>query len=95
MVIVNGPVAEAIGLHPGGNLFGPRGRAHLAPAWLDVPRQWCSWTRKARPPVPVKKIYRTPTLKVFGDLRKITASKGGANNDGIGKPRTKSSFPNQ
>jgi hypothetical protein len=38
--------------------------------------------------------YRTPTLKVHGDFRKLTAAKGGGANDGPGKPKTKSSGPN-
>ena len=42
-----------------------------------------------------KRPYRTPSLKVHGDFRKLTASKGGTNNDGTGKPRTKQSNPNQ
>ena len=33
--------------------------------------------------------YRSPTLKVHGDFRKLTAAKGGGANDGGSKPRTK------
>ena len=42
---------------------------------------------------PAKRPYRSPALKVHGDFRKLTAAKGGNNNDGSGKPRTRSSFP--
>jgi hypothetical protein len=41
---------------------------------------------------PVKRPYRTPTLTVHGSFRTLTATKGGTNNDGAGKPRTKSGF---
>ena len=41
-----------------------------------------------------KRPYRVPELKVHGDLRKLTRSKGGAFNDGAGKPRTKTANPN-
>jgi hypothetical protein len=38
-----------------------------------------------------KKPYRAPKLVVYGDLRRLTASKGaGANDGGGGKPNTKS-----
>lgn len=40
-----------------------------------------------------KKPYRSPALKVHGDFRRLTAAKGGTNNDGGGKPATKSSGP--
>jgi hypothetical protein len=43
-------------------------------------------TRKGRPK---KKPYQTPELITHGDVRKITQSKGGAANDGTGKPHTK------
>lgn len=36
-----------------------------------------------------KKPYRPPRLVVYGDLRRLTETKGGGNNDGLGKPRTK------
>ena len=36
-----------------------------------------------------KKPYRTPRITVYGDLRRLTLAKGGAANDGGGKPRTK------
>jgi hypothetical protein len=45
---------------------------------------------KGQSPAPGKRLYRTPRLKVHGDLRKITAAKGGSNYDGSGKPRTRS-----
>jgi hypothetical protein len=50
-------------------------------------------TRKTDRPMPVtaKKPYRAPTLKVHGDFRTLTAAKGGVDNDGGGKPRTKAS----
>jgi hypothetical protein len=50
-------------------------------------------TRKTDPPVPAKRPYRAPVLKVLGDFRKLTAAKGGVDNDGGGKPRTKASGP--
>ena len=40
-----------------------------------------------------KRAYRTPTLKVHGDLRKLTTAKGGGGGDGGGKPATKASGP--
>jgi hypothetical protein len=51
--------------------------------------------RKTDRAVPPKRPYRTPSLKIHGDFRKLTSAKGGTNNDGSGKPRTKSSNPNQ
>lgn len=42
-----------------------------------------------------KQPYRPPKLKVHGDFRKLTAAKGGSANDGSGKPKTKSSGPNE
>jgi hypothetical protein len=36
-----------------------------------------------------KKAYRKPTLNVHGDIRALTQTKRGRNNDGYGKPRTK------
>ena len=51
-------------------------------------------TRKVDWPASAKRPYRAPTLKVHGDFRKLTAVKGGAANDGSGKPKTKSSGPN-
>ena len=50
-------------------------------------------TQKPDPPAPAKRAYRAPVLKVHGDLAKLTAAKGGADNDGSGKPRTKASGP--
>jgi hypothetical protein len=50
--------------------------------------------RKLDPPAPAKKPYRAPTLKVHGDFRKLTASKGGASNDGGAKPKTKTTGTN-
>lgn len=50
-------------------------------------------TRKTDRPVPPKRPYRAPVLKVHGDFRTLTAAKGGADNDGSGKPRTKASGP--
>jgi hypothetical protein len=49
---------------------------------------------KAARPASPKRAYRTPSLKIHGDFRKVTASKGGTNNDGTGKPRTKNANPN-
>lgn len=47
-------------------------------------------------PTPPKKVYQTPRLTVFGDLRTLTAmggagggAKGGTKNDGGGNPATK------
>jgi hypothetical protein len=34
--------------------------------------------------------YHKPKLAVIGDLRTLTAAKGGSNSDGGGKPRTRS-----
>jgi hypothetical protein len=45
-------------------------------------------------PSPAKQPYRSPTLKVHGDFRTLTAAKGGSSNDGQGKPKTKSSGAN-
>ncbi|MGH7259465.1 MAG: lasso RiPP family leader peptide-containing protein [Nitrospiraceae bacterium] len=41
-----------------------------------------------------KKRYAAPTLTVYGDLRRLTKSKGGSNCDGGGKPATRISAPN-
>ena len=41
-----------------------------------------------------KKAYRPPRLTVYGNLRQLTRAKGGASNDGGGKPRTKASGGN-
>jgi hypothetical protein len=41
-----------------------------------------------------KKPYRKPTLKVHGDIRKLTGAKAGTKTDGPGKPRTKLSGGN-
>jgi hypothetical protein len=35
-----------------------------------------------------KRVYRTPRLKVHGDLRELTKLKGGTSNDNSGKPKT-------
>lgn len=45
---------------------------------------------KSTPRNQTKKPYRSPRLVVHGDLRRLTMAKGGTNNDGGGKPRTKS-----
>jgi hypothetical protein len=37
---------------------------------------------------PKRRPYRVPTLKVYGDLRKLTMGKGGAMNDGA-QPKTR------
>lgn len=50
-------------------------------------------TRKIDRRVPAKRPYRAPILKVHGDFRKLTAAKGGTNNDGTGKPNTKTGGP--
>ena len=36
-----------------------------------------------------KRPYSTPMLTVHGDLRTLTAAKGGTNTDNNGKPKTK------
>jgi hypothetical protein len=47
-------------------------------------------TRKRDPfKTPTKRPYRTPALTVHGSLKTLTKDKGGAANDGAGKPRTK------
>ena len=51
-------------------------------------------THKRDRQAPVKRPYKTPTLKVHGNFRKLTAAKGGTANDGSGKPKTKSSGTN-
>lgn len=51
-------------------------------------------TRTTDPPAPAKRPYRAPILRVHGDFRKLTASKGGVNADGPGKPNTKVGGPN-
>lgn len=50
---------------------------------------------KPAQPASPKRTYRKPLLTIHGDFRKVTASKGGTNNDGTGKPRTKQFNPNQ
>lgn len=50
-------------------------------------------TRTTDRPTPAKRPYRAPILKVHGDFRKLTAAKGGTNNDGGGKPQTKTGGP--
>ena len=51
--------------------------------------------RRTAKPVPGKRPYRSPELKVHGDFRKLTADKAGGAADGSGKPKTKSSGPNE
>jgi hypothetical protein len=51
-------------------------------------------TRTADRPAAPKRPYRAPTLKIHGNLGKLTAAKGGTNNDGSGKPNTKASGGN-
>jgi hypothetical protein len=51
-------------------------------------------TRKTDRTAKAKRPYRTPVLKIHGDFRKLTAAKGGTDNDGPGKPKTKLSNPN-
>jgi hypothetical protein len=51
--------------------------------------------RKTAGPTPVKRPYRSPELKVHGDFRKLTSDKAGINSDGPGKPKTKTSGPNE
>ena len=36
-----------------------------------------------------KRLYRTPRLKTHGNLKTLTLAKGGANGDGVGKPKTR------
>lgn len=36
-----------------------------------------------------KKPYRSPRVFVYGDFRRLTATKGGAKNDGGGVPNSK------
>ncbi len=36
-----------------------------------------------------KKAYRTPGLRVHGDIRAITKAKAGTRTDGTGQPKTK------
>lgn len=38
---------------------------------------------------PPKKPYRAPRVTVYGTLRQLAGAKGGVQNDGGGKPRTK------
>jgi hypothetical protein len=40
-----------------------------------------------------KRPYRAPALKTYGDLRTLTKGKGGARNDGGGRPKTRNSGP--
>jgi hypothetical protein len=47
--------------------------------------------RRIEQPASPKRPYRVPVLKIHGDLRKLTAVKGGTGGDGSGKPKTKSS----
>ena len=35
-----------------------------------------------------KRSYRAPKLKVYGDIAKLTRTKGGASADNSGKPKT-------
>jgi hypothetical protein len=41
-----------------------------------------------------KKRYAPPILTVYGDLRRLTKSKGGVACDGGGKPMTRLALPN-
>jgi hypothetical protein len=41
-----------------------------------------------------KKRYAPPALTVYGDLRRLTKSKGGTSCDGAGKPMTRMALPN-
>ncbi len=41
-----------------------------------------------------KKPYRPPRITVYGNLRRLTLAKGGTQNDGGGKPRTKAGGAN-
>ena len=41
-----------------------------------------------------KKRYVPPVLTVYGDLRRLTKSKGGVNCDGAAKPMTRVALPN-
>jgi hypothetical protein len=50
--------------------------------------------RRTARPVPGKRPYRSPALKVHGDFRKLTADKAGVNADGSGKPKTKTGGTN-
>ncbi len=50
---------------------------------------------KAVQPASPKRAYRKPSLKIHGDFRKVTATKGGTANDGGGKPRTRNANPQQ
>jgi len=45
--------------------------------------------RKASRKSPLKKQYRTPSLTVHGDLRRLTQAKGGMLGDGAGMPKTR------
>jgi hypothetical protein len=45
--------------------------------------------KKAPAPEPGKRPYRAPVLAIHGDLRKMTQGKGGSQNDGSGKPKTR------
>lgn len=49
--------------------------------------------RRTDEPVPKRRPYRSPALKVHGDFRTLTAAKGGTGTDGTGKPKTRSSGP--
>jgi hypothetical protein len=39
--------------------------------------------------VPKRRPYRSPTLTVHGDLKTLTAAKGGTMQDGAGKPMSR------
>lgn len=43
---------------------------------------------KSKTPSQTKKPYRSPRLAVYGDLRRLTAAKGGTRSD-AGLPKTK------
>ena len=47
-------------------------------------------SKRKTPPQPSrKKRYRTPSLTVHGDLRRLTQAKGGMLGDGGGMPKTR------
>jgi hypothetical protein len=50
-------------------------------------------TRKHGDPQTPKRPYRAPKLKVHGEFRKLTRSKGGNMGDGSGKPDTRATGP--
>jgi hypothetical protein len=44
--------------------------------------------KKGQPGGSKKRSYRAPKLKVYGDIAKLTRTKGGFWNDNAGKPKT-------